>query len=53
MNDCQADIIEMRLDDMRELLDDTFSCVGCKESSCRFCDISRRRREALSDDEAV
>jgi len=51
MNDCQADIIEMRLDEMKDVLDQTYECVGCPDKSCRDCEVSRNRREALSDED--
>ena len=50
MNDCQADVIQMRMDDLKELIEDSYSCVGCLERTCRYCDIGRRRMEALSDE---
>ena len=50
MSDSREDILEMRNDDLREVLDSTFQCVGCGERDCRDCEVSRLRREALGDE---
>ena len=50
MKDSTADLLEMRMDDMREALEETYQCVGCEEKDCRDCEISRLRREALGDE---
>jgi hypothetical protein len=50
VSDTREDVLAMRVDDLREVLDDTFACVGCTETSCRDCEVSRNRREALGDD---
>jgi hypothetical protein len=50
VSDTREDVLAMRVDDLREVLDRTYDCIGCEERSCRDCEVSRSRREALGDE---
>lgn len=50
MTDTREDVLAMRVDDLREVLDRTFDCIGCDEKDCRDCEVSMSRLEALSDE---
>ena len=50
MSDTREDVLAMRVDDLREVLDDTYMCIDCDARDCRDCEISRLRREALNDE---
>ena len=50
MNDCEADVLRMKMDDMRECLIETEQCIECRDETCADCEIHIMRRGFILDE---